>query len=151
MCSRLGRLSLYSSNLIVARVGDGAQALSGATGNTLYLDQYTTNGTYVDTIQIPDEGLGQPYGTGSSVSAGLRGGSSCLLFAGSGSDSGYEAFLGRAPTGLSLSFLGYVQGYPFAGTDVSVDGTNGRLNWRGIGTVDAFGNYMLVVDEYRLV
>jgi hypothetical protein len=143
-----GILQLYSSNLVVARLGDGAQTLSGATGNTLYLDQYTTNGTYLNSIQIPDEGFGLPYGTGSSLSAGLPAGSSCLLFAGGnvppGNDAGYEAFLGRAPNGLSLSFLGYVQGYPFAGTDVSVDGTNGGLNWRGIGTVDAFGNYSQV-------
>ena len=144
----VGSLLLNSNNLVIARLGDGAQPLSGVTGNTLYLDQYTTNGTYVDSIQIPDEGLGQSYGTGSSITAGLPAGSSCLLFAGSnvspGNDAGYEAFLGRAPTGLSLSFLGYVQGYPFAGTDVSVDGTNGGLNWRGIGTVDAFGTYGLV-------
>ena len=64
-----GALQLYSTNLILARVGDGAQPLSGATGNTLYLDQYTTNGTYINTIQVPDEGLGQPYGTGSANSA----------------------------------------------------------------------------------
>src|SRR5665213_2645161 len=48
-----GFLSLYASNLVVARVGDGAQPLSGATGNTIYLDQYTTNGVYIDSIQIP--------------------------------------------------------------------------------------------------
>ena len=36
-------LPLSSTNLVVARVGDGAQTLSGATGNTLYLDQYTTS------------------------------------------------------------------------------------------------------------
>ena len=30
-----GFLSLYASNLVVARVGDGAQPLSGATGNTV--------------------------------------------------------------------------------------------------------------------
>ena len=45
-----GALQLYSTNLILARVGDGAQPLSGATGNTLYLDQYTTNGTYINTL-----------------------------------------------------------------------------------------------------
>lgn len=144
-----GSLPLYSTNLVVARVGDGAQTLSGATGNTLYLDQYATNGGYLDTIQIPDEGLGQPYGTGSSSSSGLPTGSSALLIAGSnvspGNDAGYEAFLGRAPNGLSLSFGGYCQAYPFQGTDVSAEpGGNGGDDWRGIATVDAFGNYGLV-------
>ena len=143
-----GTLSLYSSNLIVARVGDGAQLLSGATGNTLYLDQYTTNGAYLNSIQIPDEGLGQPYGTGASNSASLPAGSSSLLIAGSnvspGNDAGYEAFLGRAPNGLSLSFIGYCLGYPFPGSDVSAEpGGNGGNDWRGIGTVNAFGNYAL--------
>ena len=63
------RQALYPTNLVVARVGDGAQTLSGATGNTLYLDQFRTNGALVNTIQIPDEGTGQPYGTGSSSSS----------------------------------------------------------------------------------
>lgn len=143
-----GFLSLYSSNLVIARVGDGAQPLSGATGNTLYLDQYTSNGVYIDSIQIPDEGLALPYGTGSSSSSGLPAGSSSLLIAGAnvapGNDAGYEAFLGRAPNGLSLSFGGYCQAYPFAGTDVSLEpGSNGGDDWRGIGVVDAFGNYSL--------
>ncbi len=143
-----GFLSLYSSNLVVARVGDGAQPLSGATGNTLYLDQYTSNGIYIDSIQIPDEGFGLPYGTGSSSSSSLPAGSSALLIAGAnvspGNDAGNEAFLGRAPTGLSLSFGGYCQAYPFSGTDVSAEpGGNGGNDWRGIGVVDAFGNYSL--------
>jgi len=142
-----GFLSLYASNLVVARVGDGAQPLSGATGNTVYLDQYTTNGVYMDSIQIPDEGLGLPYGTGSASSLGLPSGSSCMLISGAnvapGNDAGYEAFLGRAPNGLSLSFAGYCQAYPFAGTDVSESGGNGGNTWRGIGVVDAFGNYSL--------
>src|SRR5580704_16103214 len=49
---------LYPNNLVVLRVGDGVQTLSGATGNTIYIDQYTTGGTYVSTIQIPDESVG---------------------------------------------------------------------------------------------
>ncbi len=143
-----GALSLYSSNIVVARVGDGAQPLSGATGNTLYLDQYQTNGIYVDSIQIPDEGLGSAYGSGSSSSAGLPAGSVCILVSGSnvspGDDAGNEAFLGRAPTGLSLSFGGYCLGYPYSGSDVSAEpGGNGGNIWRGIATVDAFGFYTM--------
>lgn len=144
-----GTLLLYPTNLMVARIGDDAQALSGATGNTFYLDQYTTNGTYLNSIQIPDEGLGLPYGAGSSNSGSLPAGSASLLFAGSnvspGNDALYEGFLGRAPNGLSLSFLGYCLGYPFSGSDVSAEpGGNGGNDWRGIGTVNAFGNYALV-------
>ncbi len=143
-----GTLALYSSNIIVARVGDGAQTLSGATGNTIYLDQYQTNGTYVDSIQIPDEGLGLPYGSGSSSSASLPVGSVSILVSGSnvspGNDAGNEALLGRAPTGLSLSFGGYCLGYPYSGSDISAEpeGNGGNI-WRGIATVDAFGNYTM--------
>lgn len=144
-----GALSLSSNNIVVARVGDGAQTLSGATGNTLYLDQYTTNGNYVDSIQVPDEGLGLPYGSGSSSSASLPPGSSSLLIAGAnvspGNDAAYEAFLGRAPNGLSISFGGYCLGYPYSGSDVSAEPQgNGGNDWRGIATVDAFGYYALV-------
>jgi hypothetical protein len=144
-----GALQLYSTNLILARVGDGAQPLSGVTGNTLYLDQYTTDGTYIDTIQVPDEGLGEPYGTGSANSAELPAGSSALLIAGGnvspGNDAPYEAFLARAPNGLSISLGGYCQAYPFQGSDVSAEpGGNGGNDWRGIATVDSFGYYSLV-------
>jgi hypothetical protein len=142
-------LALYPTNLVVARVGDGVQTLSGSTGNTLYLDQYTASGTYINSIQIPDEGTGQPYGAGSSSSTNLPFGSPALLVAGSnvspGNDAGYEAFLSRATNGGTLSFGGYCQAYPFAGSDVSAEpGGNGGNNWRGIGAVDAYGYYMLV-------
>ncbi len=83
-------LTLSSANLVVARVGDGAQALSGTTGNTIYLDQYTTSGTYQNTIQVPDEATGFPYGTGSAASVF---GSPVCPRGGRRSDAGYEAML----------------------------------------------------------
>ena len=59
-------LPLWATNLVVARVGDGAQTLSGATGNTIYLDQYTTNGTLLTStlFRCPTKAVGPPYGTG---------------------------------------------------------------------------------------
>lgn len=109
----------------------------------------TTNGTYINTIQVPDEGLGEPYGTGSANSAELPFGSSSLLIAGGnvspGNDAPYRAFLARAPNGLSISFGGYCQAYPCQGSDVSAEpGGNGGNDWRGIATVDSFGYYSLV-------
>lgn len=135
--------TLSSNNLVVARVGDGVQTLSGATGNTLYLDQYTPGGGYVNTIQVPDEGTGQPYGTGSSSTAGMPFGSPALLFAGAGNDAGYEAALTRAPNGQTLNFAGYCQAYPFSGPDLSV-GATASPNWRGIAEVNAYGYYAVV-------
>ena len=48
-------LQLYETNLVVVRVGDGAQTLT-TSGNSVFLDQFTTAGTYVNTIFIPDTG-----------------------------------------------------------------------------------------------
>ena len=141
--------TLSSNNLVVARVGDGVQALSGATGNTLYLDQYTPAGTLISTTQIPDEGTGLPYGTGSANSASLPFGSPALLFAGAGSDAGYEAFLTLAPNGQTLAFAGYCQAYPFFGTDVSASAVGGN-QWRGIGAVNAYGYYTLAYTNSGL-
>ena len=147
---------LYPTNLVVARVGDGAQTLSGTNGNTLYLDQYTTNnGTLVNTIQIPDEGTGQPYETGGAASTSMPFGSPALLFAGGnvapGNDAGYEAFLTLAPNGQTLNFGGYCEAYPFAGPDVSAEpGGNGGNCWRGIAAVDAYGYYTLAYTNTGL-
>jgi hypothetical protein len=134
------RQTLSTNNLVVTRVGDGAQALSGATGNTLYLDQYTPAGTLVNTIQVPDEGTGQPYGTGGADSIGT---SPALLVAGAGSDASFEAVMTLAPNQETLSFAGYCQAYPFSGADVTVSAGNGGNQWRGIGTVNAYGYYTL--------
>jgi hypothetical protein len=136
------RQSLSSANLVVLRVGDGVQTLSVATGNTLYLDQYTASGGYVNTIQIPDQGTGLPYGTGGSSSASLPFGSPALLVAGAGPDAPYEGVLTLAPNGQSLNFAGYCQAYPFTGPDVSVIAQGGG-NWHGIAGVDAYGYYTL--------
>jgi hypothetical protein len=143
--------TLSSNNLVVARVGDGAQTLSGATGNTIYLDQFTTNGAYVSSIQIPDQGAGEPYGYGPgtnvSASVNLPPGSQPLLVAGAGPDAPYEALLTLSADDASLNFAGYVQAYPANVPDVSytdeVAAGNSTNNWRGIGGVSAFGYYSL--------
>ena len=142
---------LSSTNLVVARVGDGSQALSGATGNTIYLDQYTTNGTYVGSIQIPDQGAGLPYGYGGgtnvSESVNLPPGSQPIIVAGAGADAPYEALLTLSADSASLNFAGYLQAYPYNGSDVSYsdeDSSGGSLiNWRAIGGVSAYGYYTL--------
>jgi hypothetical protein len=137
-------LPVASSNLAVVRIGDGAQALSGATGNTVYLDQYTTNGAYVSTIQVPDEGTGLPYGAGSSRTTDLPFGSQALLLAGVGADAPYEGFLTLSADGASLNFAGYIQGYPYSGADVTASSGNGQSDWRGIGSINLNGYYSVV-------
>ncbi|MFN7140364.1 MAG: immunoglobulin domain-containing protein, partial [Limisphaerales bacterium] len=43
------------ANLVVLRLGDGAQTLAN-TGNSIFLDQFTSEGAYVSTMGIPDSG-----------------------------------------------------------------------------------------------
>jgi hypothetical protein len=137
-------LPLSSTNLVVARVGDGAQPLSGATGNTVYLDQYTPAGSYVNTLQVPDEGTGQAYGTGSSFSDSMPFGSPALLVQGAGSDAAYEAMLTLSGVNQQyLCFAGYCLAYPYSGSDMTVAGAAPNANWRGLATIDADGIYSL--------
>ena len=48
-------LQLYRTNLLVVAVGDGAQAQT-LNGNSIFLHQYQPDGTYVNTVNIPDDG-----------------------------------------------------------------------------------------------
>ena len=50
-----GSLRLYDTNLVVVRAGEGTQTLT-VNGNSIYLDQFTTTGGYVNTVTIPDTG-----------------------------------------------------------------------------------------------
>lgn len=150
---------LNANNLIVSRVGDGDQTLSLATGNTIYLDQYATNGNYLSSIQIPDQGIGLPYGYGAgantSSSANLPPGSQPLIVAGAGSDAPYEALLTLSADQASINFAGYVEAYPNNTPDVTYPGpqTSGGYstnNWRGIGGVSAYGYYSLIYTNAGL-
>ncbi|HWF18708.1 MAG TPA: immunoglobulin domain-containing protein, partial [Verrucomicrobiae bacterium] len=132
-------LPLASTNIIVARIGDGAQAFSGA-GNTIYFDQYTTNGVYVSTFQVPDENIGQGYGTGSSGS--VYGSPALLAQGGTGNDSVNSTFLTvSAGNQQFLNFSGYCEQYPFSGSDVTV---SGNIYSRGFASINAFGVYSLL-------
>jgi hypothetical protein len=63
-------LQLYETNLIVVRVGDGAQPLTTG-GNSVFLDQFTTNGTYVNTVFIPDTGASALVESGPDLSGSV--------------------------------------------------------------------------------
>lgn len=139
-------LPLFSSNLVVLRVGDGAQELSGSTGNTIYLDQYTTSGTYVSSIQIPDESQGAAYGSGSSASVF---GSPALLLPGVGEDCTNAGLLSLSASRQLLTFGAYCEDYPFSGKDVTTAADGGPY-WRGLATIDAFGHYALAYTNSGL-
>lgn len=114
-------LPLAPTNLIVSRVGDGLQALNTTTGNTLYLDQFTSNGTYVSTVMVPDSGASALIVEGSGTSIGLDG--SVLTLA---ADQQY------------LNFAGYNQSLPNGGVTFT-----GSSLPRAIGALDGLGNYTL--------
>src|SRR5215471_16780591 len=46
---------LYPTNLVALRAGDGVAGLANS-GNTYYLDQFTTGGVYVSSVMVPDSG-----------------------------------------------------------------------------------------------
>lgn len=116
-------IPLSPTNLIVSRVGDGIQPLSGAKGNTLYFDQYTTSGTYVSTTMVLDKNVaGAPFP---------------VLVAGAGTDALFEGFLTTSAAKQFLTFAGYDEVYPFTGSDVTLS----SAHIRALGSLNAYGYY----------
>lgn len=111
--------SFQPGNLVVLRLGDGTETLASS-GNTVYLDQYTTTGTLVGSVKIPDSGTNALIVSGTAAS---------------------EGGLTRAADRTSIVIAGYctnlgaVSGALSSQTSVALP--------RGVGVVDAFGNYSL--------
>jgi hypothetical protein len=112
--------SFTPGNLSVLRVGNGAEALVSS-GNSLFVDQYSTAGAFVSSVALPDTG------------------SDALLLSGaSSSEGGFTRSLDR-----SLLVLG---GYNTNRGSVSgsLSSQSGTAVPRAIATIDAFGAYHLV-------
>ncbi len=108
------------ANLVVERLGNGTETLSSS-GNTIFLDEFTTGGAAVQSIEIPDSG------------------SSALIESGSaGSDGGIT----RSSDGQVLCFPGYNTNQPYSSSVVNAPGT---AIPRGVGIVNASGSYTLAV------
>ncbi len=102
-------------NLVVLRDGTGSGALSSA-GTAIFLDQYTTIGGFVNSLAIPTTGSSALVDSGTAASEGqlsLSAGNQYLVFA------GYNTSAGTAGVAGSTTIP------------------------RGVGTVDANGNYSL--------
>jgi hypothetical protein len=120
-------LQLYETNLVVVRVGDGAQALATG-GNSVFLDQFTTNGTYVNTIFIPDTGP------------------SALIE--SGPDLSGSVITGAALTRSANKRLMTLSGYNVAlGNTTALHNTYATNVPRGIVTVDSGSQVTLAIAE----
>ena len=124
-----------TSNLVVLRVGEGSEALSGATGNTVYLDQFQTNGNYISSIMVPDSGGSTLIVPGGPPTSGTA-------------DHMNEAYMTLSSNGDYLNFAGYFQNYPYTlGPTVTFGGT---ANPRSIGAVNGLGYYVLAYTNQGL-
>jgi hypothetical protein len=108
-------------NLAVLRLGDGTQALVHS-GNTVFVDQYSTKGAWVNSTNIPDSGL------------------HALILSGV---AGSEGGLTRSIDATTLAFTGYNTNLNSI-TTTALSGTASKIIPRGLATFDAFGNYNLV-------
>lgn len=109
-----------AGNLAVLRVGDGTESLASS-GNSVYIDQFTTNGTLAGSIAIPDNAT------------------NALIISGSASS---EGALTRSADGRLLVLAGY--NIALTNTSSSLANASATNVPRALGVVDAFGNFALV-------
>jgi hypothetical protein len=109
--------TLFPSNLVVLRVGQGAQTLTNS-GNTLFLDQFTSNGSYVSTMALPDSGP------------------SALLISGVATSEGYMTLSGD---GRLLAVAGYNTHRGVLTKSLSSSASSNVP--RVIGTIDGAGHF----------
>src|SRR5438045_132355 len=109
--------SFTAGNLAVVRVGDGSASLSTA-GTAVFIDEYTTSGSLVQSIAIPSAGTAALVMSGSSTSEGA---------------------LMRSPNGGFLCFAGYnaTLGLP------AIPNTSCTNVPRVVATLDFSGSYTL--------
>ena len=122
-------LQLQPTNLVVARVGDGAQTLRDA-GNSMFLDQFTTSGTYINTVVIPDSG------TNALIARGSNGANISSL--------GGMTALTRPENGQFLVLNGYYTNYDPNATLVLGGGTAGdQAIPRAVATLDPLAQFVI--------
>jgi hypothetical protein len=122
-------LQLQTANLVVARVGDGVQTLRDA-GNSIFLDQFTPSGTYVNTVTIPDTGSDSiiTRGTAGDTIGALNG----------------MTTLNLSEDGNYLVLNGYRTNYD-ANATVVLGGTTDTSS-RAVTTIDRLGQYLVRIQ-----
>ena len=111
--------SFAPGNLAVLRLGDGTQTLLNS-GNTVFLDQYSTNGVLVNSNALPDSGT------------------NALLVSGTASS---EGGLSRTLDRTAMVIAGYNTNR--GSVTGSLANTTGTAVPRGVVTVNATGAYVL--------
>jgi CotH kinase protein/Concanavalin A-like lectin/glucanases superfamily/Lamin Tail Domain len=111
-----------AGNLAVLRIGNGTESL-GSSGNSVFIDQFTTNGTLAGSIAIPDNAT------------------NALVISGSASS---EGALTRSPDGRLLVIGGYqislTNAALLSSSLANADATNAP---RALGVLDVLGNFSL--------
>ena len=106
-----------AGDLVVLRDGTGSSALTSA-GTAIFLDQYTTSGTFVNSLAIPSTGASALVNSGTA---------------------GSEGALNLSANGQYL----VIAGYNAAAGTASIASSASATVPRGVATVDAGGNYNL--------
>ena len=124
-------LTLGESNLIVIRVGDGAQVL-GVNGNSMFLDQFAVSGDYVNTVTIPEDGPTGLTAIGQDNINGINSGSTTC------SD------LTRSLDGRFMVIAAYNTNLSYGASLALSFATNVP---RGIALIDSYAQYALPVSS----
>jgi hypothetical protein len=124
-------LTLADTNLVVVRVGDGDQVLT-VNGNSMYLDQYATDGTYINTITIPEDGSSSMVAIGWDNISGVQAGSTT------------GTVLTRSLDGRFIVVAGYHTNLNYG---ASLNNSTSATVPKGIALIDSYGQYTLAVAD----
>ena len=126
LCGLAAGVSAYAQapaftpgNLAVLRLGNGTETLSSS-GNTVYIDQYSTNGFFLTSVALPNNA------------------NTAILLSGVASS---EGGLTRSLDRTVLTIAGYRTN--LGALSSSLSSTLGTAVPREVATLDAFGNYYL--------
>ncbi len=112
-------VAFTAGNIVVVRAGDGVGALSGS-GNPVFLDEYTTNGTLVQSIPLPTTSYSGNYPFTFSGTARTEGGLSLTT------DGRYLLAVGYGGTTPGATVPGVVARVDSSG---NVDTSTSPTNW----------------------
>lgn len=121
LLTTLCQAQFTGGNLALVRLGASGQTLAN-TGNSVFIEEYTTAGSWVQGFAIPDAGA------------------AALVMSGTATSEGALSLSPLGPTGQYLAFGGYNITRPHGS---SIAGATAASVPRAIGTLDAQGNYTL--------
>lgn len=128
-------VSLVESNLVIVRVGDGANALT-INGSAMFLDQFDVNGNYVNTVTIPDDGTTAMAAIGWDNINGVNNGSTT------------GTSLTRSRDGRFMVIAGYNTNLNYGASLMASSATNVA---KAIGLIDSFGDYTMPVRSTNTI